>query len=60
MWKRNSETIPKKYRGLENKVDSSRKAAIRLFCLECVGFAQEEVRLCAGKDCPLFHWRITG
>ncbi len=46
--------IPNKYRIMYSKRDKSRKSAIRSFCLECVGYSEEEVRLCQDKDCPLF------
>jgi hypothetical protein len=35
----------------------SRKAAIKAFCLECVGWEKEEVRLCTGLACPLYPYR---
>jgi len=35
----------------------SRKAGIRAFCLECVGWEREEVRLCTSPACPLFPFR---
>jgi len=35
----------------------SRKAAIKAFCLECVGWEREEVRCCTSKNCPIFLYR---
>jgi hypothetical protein len=35
----------------------SRKAAIKAFCLECVCWQKEEVRLCTGLECPLYRYR---
>ena len=36
----------------------SRKAAIRLFCLECCGGQQAEVRRCPAADCFLYGYRM--
>lgn len=36
------------------------KKAIRKFCLECVGNQPKEVKLCTGKDCPLWPYRMGG
>ena len=35
----------------------SMKAAIKAFCLECVGWQKEEVRLCTSLACPLYPYR---
>jgi hypothetical protein len=35
----------------------SRKAAIKAFCLECVQWEKEEVRLCTALACPLYAFR---
>ena len=35
----------------------SRKAAIKAFCLECVCWQKEEVRLCSSLACPLYPYR---
>jgi len=37
----------------------SRPAAIRVFCLECVGDVAYEVALCTGGNCPLWEWRFA-
>lgn len=42
------------------KTGRSQQAAIRSFCLECVGYALEEVKLCTDTGCPLFEYRLTG
>jgi len=57
-----SREIPKKYRGLYNKAikKRSRKAAIRSFCLECVGYSEKEVLECADSGCPLHKYRGSG
>jgi hypothetical protein len=35
----------------------SKKAAIRAFCLMCVQWQKEEVRLCTDLGCPLYPYR---
>jgi len=35
----------------------SRKAAIRAFCLECMGYSAGEVALCTASACPLYAYR---
>lgn len=35
----------------------SRKAAIRAFCLECVGYEAAEVNRCTAPACPLYEYR---
>ncbi len=54
--------IPEKFRKLYQRAmkGRSQSAAIRSFCLECVGYVQEEVHLCSDQDCPLFPYRISG
>ena len=37
----------------------SRKAAIRLFCLECMGGNRAEVTRCASTTCALFPFRTS-
>lgn len=37
--------------------NGSRKAAIRLQCLECVGGLSQQVRDCTSKDCFLYPFR---
>ena len=53
---------PAKYRRLYRKAweGKSRKAAIRAFCLECVGWSENAVRLCTAPACPLFEFRELG
>jgi len=53
--------MPKTYRGIYDKAMSgkSRKAAMRAFCLECVGWQIKEVHLCTDRACPLFPYRPT-
>jgi len=54
--------VSAKYRALYQKAweGNSRKAAIRAFCLECVGWSENEVRLCKAPACPLFEFRELG
>ncbi len=35
----------------------SRKAAIRAFCLECIGYEAAEVNRCTAPTCPLYEFR---
>ena len=37
--------------------DYTRKKAIRLFCIECMGFQVGEVNKCCAPTCPLFPYR---
>lgn len=52
--------IPTKYQKLYAKAFTSRKAAIRSFCLECVGWDAAEVQKCKDRACPLYRWRLRG
>jgi len=42
------------------KTGRSQQAAIRSFCVECVGYVLEEVKLCTDTGCPLYEYRLTG
>lgn len=53
------ENTPVKYRamakkGFEGKI--SPRSAIKLKCLECVGYVRDDVTHCTGYSCPL--WRL--
>lgn len=39
------------------KTGKSRKAAIKLMCLECVGGSRADVARCTDGGCPLFLYR---
>lgn len=56
--------IPKKFQKHYNKRGTSRKSAIRSFCLECMGNDPEEsiasVKGCTDVECPLYSWRKAG
>lgn len=51
--------IPKVYRGIYDKAltGKSLRAAVNAFCLECVCWQREEVRLCPSTPCPLWLYR---
>jgi len=43
-----------------DNIDRSRKDAIKIFCVECVGGApgyRAEIRGCTDRGCPLYPWR---
>ena len=40
--------------------NGSRKAAIRTFCLECVGYNAADVHRCTASACPLYEFREKG
>ena len=50
---------PKKYANLYKRAMSgrSRKAAMRMFCLECAGYSETNVCLCTDLNCPLSPYR---
>ena len=53
--------IPEHYQDMyERGRSGSRKAAIRCFCLQCVGWKPSEVRECTATDCPLYTFREKG
>ena len=54
--------IPTAYRGTYDRAMSgnSRQAAMHAFCLECMGWQREEVRVCTSYACPLFPYRPYG
>lgn len=61
MTKRLIHELRAKFPRLAKSADkSSRKAAIRLFCLECMGGSPSDVRACDSKDCPLHNYRMGG
>ena len=52
--------IPKKYRKLYDRAMSgrSRKAAMKYFCAECVGYQKGEIELCTDTGCSLYPYRL--
>ena len=52
--------MPRKYRPAYLKAakgTASPRAAIKAFCLECVGWQGAEVDLCTARACPLYAYR---
>lgn len=53
------ETVPaslqKTYK--QSRKNGQRKAAIKIFCAECVGYERKEVRNCTALACPLWPHR---
>lgn len=54
--------VPAHYRHLYRSAWTrrSRKAAIRAFCLACVGWQPSEVRNCTARTCSLYEFRLRG
>jgi hypothetical protein len=51
--------VPELYRGIYDKAMSgkSRAAGTKAFCLECMGWARNEIKACTSPQCPLFPYR---
>lgn len=51
--------IPKVHRKTYDRAmqGKSHKSAVKAFCLECVSWQKEEVRLCTSLACPLYSYR---
>lgn len=51
--------IPQVYRQTYKRAmtGKSLRAAINAFCLECVQWQREEIKLCTAFDCPLYPYR---
>lgn len=51
--------VPTSYKGIFERAytTGSREAAIKAFCLHCVGYLRNEVRDCSAKACPLWTHR---
>lgn len=41
----------------KSRTQGQRKAAIKVFCAECVGFVRKDVRDCTAEACPLWPHR---
>ena len=53
------EELRQRFPGLAKRANSgSRQAAIRLFCMECMGGQTKEVNTCEENVCPLHPFRI--
>lgn len=48
---------PKHYQALHARALTSRAAATKAMCLECVGWVRADVRDCPAENCPLHRWR---
>lgn len=46
-----------KYPKMNARKETSRKAAMRLMCLECVGGVSAEVAACTDSGCPMHAFR---
>lgn len=53
------EEIEKKYSGTAKKAKSQPRAAIRLFCIECMGGDYGEAKTCKAKECYLWPFSIA-
>jgi hypothetical protein len=49
--------VPLLYRGVAEDARRSRAAAVKLFCLECVGYVRKDVTECSAHCCPLHPHR---
>ncbi len=51
--------MPQVYRNTYKKAmtGKNRPAAVKAFCLECMGWEREEVRKCNSVACPLYPYR---
>lgn len=45
---------------LEADHKNSRKSAIYLFCITCMGGSSQDVKSCKDFDCPLYQYRCAG
>jgi len=55
--------VPKQYQALYARTQTKKAGplqAIKMQCLECVGFVRNEVQLCTDTGCPLFQYRPFG
>lgn len=52
-------SVPERYRAMYGRAmaGNSRKAALRVKCLECVGWSAAEVARCTAPHCPLYPYR---
>ena len=53
---------PRRYRDVyrRGRGRKSRQAAIRAFCVQCMGYQAHEVPGCTARSCPLFAYRLRG
>ncbi len=58
--KKEMESATPLYKGVMEKAftkKASPRAAIKAFCLHCVGYERNEVTNCTSLGCPLWHYR---
>jgi hypothetical protein len=57
-----TKNVTNKLQKLYNKAITGRNqaAAIKFFCLDCMGGDSQEVKDCTDFDCSLYLYRITG
>lgn len=60
-WASRKLDVPAKYRKLYRRAmgGKSRKAAVRVHCLMCVGWQEREIDRCTAPGCPLYPYRST-
>ena len=53
------EQVPVSYRATFERAfnGQSRSAAVKAFCLMCVGFQRNHITNCTAKSCPLYEFR---
>lgn len=57
--RRRRASMPRRFRGLyEQAVTGSRKAAVRVHCLECCAWQSQDVQDCSSCACPLYPYRM--
>lgn len=52
--------VPKKYQALYSRTQAKKAGplqAIRMQCLECIGYVKDEIPLCTDTGCPLYQYR---
>lgn len=54
-----NDQVPKKYKGMYDRAMTgrSRKAAVRLHCIMCMGWDATEVDKCTATGCPMYPYR---
>ena len=54
------DSVPPLYRNLYQQAMSgkSRKAAVRVYCLQCMGWSRKGVKECTAVECMLFLFRV--
>ena len=51
--------VPERYADMYKRArHGSRASALRVFCLQCVGWSSREVKACTAPACPLYAYRL--